>query len=152
MADIKALRSYLVSLGFAVNTSQAAQFSNAIKQAASVVDVASGNIAVNLVKMGAAAVAAIEGMAIAFGAMAEKAARADQEYRLFGERMFMSTQNAKGLKIALDTLGVTLEQAAFDPEIHRRVMALYDFQRGTLNPMMGGDFRATMIQIRDAMM
>lgn len=152
MADIRALRSYLVSLGFSVNTAQAAQFNNTIKTAAQVVNVSTGNMAANFLKLGVTVVGAFEAMGIAVGALIEKTAKADQEYRLFAERMFMSVQSAKTLDITLKTLGVTLEQAAFDPEINRRVRGLRNFQNERLAPMLGPDFAQTMVQVRDAMM
>jgi hypothetical protein len=152
MADVRALRSYLVSLGFSVNTSQAAQFNNAIKTAAQVVNTNTTNIVGNMAKWGIATVGLFEAVGMAVGAMMEKVAKADQQYRLFGERMFMDTKHAKSLQITLKELGVSLEQAAFDPEINRRVKELNLLQQQRLMPMLGSDFPRTMVQLRDAMM
>jgi hypothetical protein len=149
MANVQALRSYLVSLGFAVNTAQAAQFNNAIKTASSVVNTNTTNIVANLTKWGVATVGLFEGVGVAALAMADKVAESDQEYRLFGQRMFMDTQHAKSLKIALDALGQPIERIAFDPELHGRFNQLQALQE-RLQGQLGGDFTRTMIQLRDA--
>lgn len=149
MADIKSLRSYLVSLGFSVNTAQAAQFNNAIQTAAQVVENNTTKITGNILKWQGVVVGMFEAVGASVVATADKIAMADQQYRLFGQRMFMDTQHAKALKITLDTLGLSLAQIAFDPEAHRRADELLKLQ-GRLSPMLGGNFETTMIQIRDA--
>jgi hypothetical protein len=149
MSNVQALRSYLVSLGFTINTAQAAQFNNAIKTASSVVNTNTTNIVANLTKWGVATVGLFEGVGVAALAMADKVAESDQEYRLFGQRMFMDTQHAKSLKIALDALGQPIERIAFDPELHGRFNQLQDLQE-RLQGQLGGDFTRTMIQLRDA--
>jgi hypothetical protein len=90
-----------------------------------------------------------ESIGVATVALADKTATADQSYRLFGQRMYMSMQNAKSLKIALDSLGQPLDAIAFDPELHRRFDELANLQN-RLAPMLGPDFKSTMVQLRDA--
>jgi hypothetical protein len=66
--------------------------------------------------------------------------------------MFMDTKHAKSLQITLKELGVSLEQAAFDPEINRRVKEMNLLQQQRLMPMLGSDFPRTMVQLRSAIM
>jgi hypothetical protein len=64
--------------------------------------------------------------------------------------MFLNTQQARSLKIALDALGQPLEAIAFDPELHGRYEQLRKDQLA-LSAGLGGDFEGTMRQIRDVM-
>ncbi len=104
MPDIKALRSYLVSLGFSVNTAQQSQFNNAIRSAAQVVNAGTKSITGDIMKWQSVVVTMFEAVGLSIVATADKIATTDQEYRLFGQRMFMTTDHAKSLKIALDAL------------------------------------------------
>jgi Transglycosylase SLT domain len=149
MANVQSLRSYLVSLGFSVNTAQAAQFNNAIQTAAQIVNTNTKNMMANLTKLGTVTVGMFEAVGVSVVALADKVATADQSYRLFGQRMYLDTQHAKQLKIALDALGEPLEAIAFDPELHRRYEDLAKLQT-QLQGMLGPDFKQTMIELRNA--
>ena len=92
-----------------------------------------------------------ETVGLSIVATADKIATTDQEYRLFGQRMFMDTQHAKALKIALDALHEPLEAIAFDPELHGRFEELQSLRALLQGPMLGGaSFAVTMRQIRDS--
>jgi hypothetical protein len=148
--DIKSLKSYLVSLGFDANMTQYSKFEKTLNDAKKLVAKSTLEMGTDLAKWGAAA----SGIFIAAsGAIVDtigKIAMADQEYRLFGQRMFLNTQQARSLKIALDALGQPLEAIAFDPELHSRYEQLQKDQK-LLAGGLGGDFEGTMKQIRDVM-
>lgn len=151
MADIKALKSYLVSLGFVVNTAQLNQFNNALKTANQVVTSTTNSMIGAFFSFELKAVGAFVAVSSAVVLSMDKIAMADQEYRLFGQRMFMDTEHARALKIALDALGISLEQAAFDPESHRRLIELIQLQK-VLGGQLGPNFEQTMERIRDVRM
>lgn len=148
--DIKALKSYLVSLGFDANMAQYSKFQSALNNAKSFVKTSSFEMSADLLKWGTAAIGILGAISGAVVGTAVKVATADQDFRLFGQRMFLSTQQARSLKIALDALGQPLEAIAFDPELHARYEQLRKDQIA-LSGGLGGDFEGTMKQIRDVM-
>ena len=148
--DIKSLKSYLVSLGFDVNTAQLGKFNSALNSAKSLVKSSTFEMSNDLLKWGTAATGVLAAISGAVVGTIAKVATADQDFRLFGQRMFLNTQQARSLKIALDALGQPLEAIAFDPELHARYEQLRKDQIA-LSGGLGGDFEGTMKQIRDVM-
>jgi hypothetical protein len=148
MADIKALKSYLVSLGFQVNQTQLTQFNNALKDATRLIETTIIPEMGALASTGVAVAGALVGVGIAAIATADKVAMRDQDFRLWGQTMFMDVQHARSLKIATEALGATLEQIAFDPELHRRFVELQTLQK-TLTGQLGPNFEENMRRIRD---
>lgn len=148
MSDIATLKSYLVDLGFNVNQSQYNKFTSTLKESALAVTKEVEGIAGSLIKWQTSIIgmfAAVSGAVI--GTM-DKVAMADQEYRLFGERMFMDTEHARSMKIALDALGVSLEDVAFDDELNKRYLQLQKDQADMAHAL-GPDFEKNMKSIRD---
>jgi lysozyme len=80
--------------------------------------------------------------------MADKIAMADQAYRLFGLHMYMSKERAQALKLTLDTLGVSLAEATWDPELNERAVRLMRMQEQMMREM-GPDYEQNMRRIRD---
>lgn len=148
MADAKQLKSYLVGLGFKVDAKQYRDFDSALVNAARSVKRETAHIGIDLVKWQIGIVGFFTTVSTAVLGTIAHVAQADQEYRLFGERMFISTQNARSLKIALDALGQPLEAIAFDPELHGRFLQLQKDQK-EMSRGLGGDFETTMRGIRD---
>lgn len=148
MSDIQTLKSYLVGLGFDVNQQQFKKFNSTLADAAKMVNSETGKIASSVLKWEGAIVGMFGTVSAAILGTIDHVITADQEYRLFGERMFMSTQNAKALKIALDALGQPLEAIAFDPELHNRFIQLQHDQKA-LQAGLGGDFETNMVKMRD---
>lgn len=144
----KALKSYLVGLGFKVDAKQYRDFDTALINAARSVKRETSSIGIDLLKWQVGLVGFFTTVSGAVLGTINQVAKADQEYRLFGERMFLSTQNARSLKIALDALGQPLEAIAFDPELNARFKQLQKDQL-QLSHGLGGDFEGTMKQIRD---
>jgi mannosyl-glycoprotein endo-beta-N-acetylglucosaminidase len=149
-SDIKALKSYLVRLGFDANEDQFLKFESKLKQAANLVKSSTFTMGANLLKWQIAVTGMFVGIGTAVVGTIAEVAKADQEYRLFGQRMFLNTQQARSLKIALDALGQPLEAIAFDPELHGRYEQLKKDQ-ALLSAGLGGDYEGTMRQIRDVM-
>lgn len=148
MSDVATLKSYLVTLGFKVDQPSLSQFTSVLKGAADLTHSSVGTIAADIVKWEGAAVGLFTAISGAVITTMDKVAMADQEYRLFGERMFMDTAHAKSLKIALDALGQPLEAIAFDPELHARFVQLQKDQE-KLAAGLGTGYEKTMIGIRD---
>jgi len=140
------LDEYLIRLGAVVDTSGMARFQTALREASTLVDHQATRMAGSFLKAQTEIVggfAAIGGAALG---LADKVAMADQEYRLFGLHMYMTKENARSLKIAMDALGQPLENLTWDPELRGRAQQLIADQRA-MAP--GGDFNAQMRKIRD---
>lgn len=148
MSDIKSLKSYLVQLGFSANMEQFRQFEGTLNTAGALVKTVTASIGGDLIKWQLGILGLFTGVGTAIVGTIDKIAMADQDYRLFGERMFMDTQQAKTLKVALDALGQPLNAVAFDPELHERFVQLQKDQKA-MQAEMPRDFEKTMRQVRD---
>ena len=148
MADITSLKSYLVSLGFQANMEQFRQFEGTLNTAGALVKTVTADIGGDLLKWQFGILGLFTAVGTAIVGTVDKIAMADQDYRLFGERMFMDTQQAKTLKVALDALGQPLNAIAFDPELHERFLQLQKDQK-EMQAEMPADFEKTMRQMRD---
>jgi hypothetical protein len=142
------LRSYLVSLGFAINQPQLQQFNNSLKQAADLVASHAGGMAASVAKMEVAIVTTFTTISAAVIAFADHVASADQQYRLFGLHMFMTKESAQKLKIATDSLGASMGEITWDPELHARALMLFD-DVDRLQKQLGPGFDSAMMTIRD---
>jgi hypothetical protein len=145
---VDTLKSYLVALGFSVDQPQLRKFEQALKDAAGIVESRIGGMAAQAVKFQAAVTGAFVGISGAVVALADHAANADQDFRLMGMRMFMSTEQARKLKIGMDALGASMEEIAWDPEINARFLRLSQLQ-DKLAGGLGPDFERNMRGIRD---
>lgn len=148
MSDITSLRSYLVGLGFSVNTSEFNKFKDVLGLAEKNTDSSVAKIAKDVIKWQGAITGMFFAVSAAIVTTLDKVATADQDYRLFGERMFMDTKHARAMQIAVDALGHSLDEIAFDPELYQRFQLLQKDQ-ANLGAGLGGDFETTMRQIRD---
>lgn len=138
-----------MSLGFDANMGQFhSNFEKPIQQAASLVKKETFGIAADVLKWQGSIVGMFAAISGGVLTAMDKVAMADQQYRLFGERMFMDTAHARNLKIALDALGEPLEAIAFDPELHDRFMQLQMDQKA-MGAGLGGDYEANMKKVRD---
>ena len=117
--DMDYLEEYLVRLGFNVDTSAFAQFSNALRDASSIVDSQYGKMVGKVWQFQGVATGAFFAAGAAAIDIADKVATADQEYRLLALHMYTSLPVARELKIALDALGQPLENIMWDPELAR---------------------------------
>lgn len=142
------IESYLVSLGFSVKQPELDKFNNAIAEAGKAVEKHTSGIVGDLFKMQFALTSAFLAVGAGVVAMVDKVAMADQSYRLMGLQMFMSKNAAQSMDISLKALGATIDQVAWDPELHERFIQLQHDQRAMMESL-GPDFEKNMRQIRD---
>lgn len=140
------LDEYLIRLGSTVDQTGMRNFQNALRDAATLVDHESIRMAGSFLKAQTEIVGGFLAIGGAALGLVDKVAMADQEYRLFALHMFMSKDAARALKVSLDALGVSLEDATWDPELRARTAQLIADQKA-MAP--GGDFDAQMKKIRD---
>jgi hypothetical protein len=146
--DLEVLKSYLVSLGFQVNNPELRKFEMGLKDASAAVERNTGGVIRDLLKWQLAATGALVGVSTAVIGMAEQVADADQKYRLLGLHMFMNTAQARKLSMSLDALGVSMEDAIWDPEIRARMIEMGVLQ-DKLTAQLGVNFEANMRRVRD---
>jgi hypothetical protein len=151
MSDIKALKSYLVSLGFNVNQSQLNAFNNALVSASDWVAKFTKNAGMEILKWEGIAVSAFASVGAAAVLAADKIASKDQDYRLWGETMFMTASHARVLKQATDALGYSMGQIAMDPELFARAKELVPLIQ-QLERQQGPNVEHNLQMIRSARM
>lgn len=146
--EADAIRSYLVGLGFVVDNPSFSAWKGQLKASENLVKGATSGILLDFLKWQIAITGVFTGVTAAILGAADKASSAETEYRLMGERMFMTTEQAKRMKIALDALGQPLEAVAWDPELHQRYVQLIRDQE-RLQTMLGPDYARQMRAVRD---
>lgn len=98
-----------------------------------------------------ASISALAAIGIGLVSLADKTAMTDQSYRLMGMRMLMTKDSARAMQMALDELGATIDEVAFDPELNQRFQYLYE-QNIRLGKQLGGDYDKIQRNIRDIRM
>lgn len=137
---------YLIKLGASVDNSGMNRFHQALREATVVADSSAASIAGAFFKAQTEVVSGFAAIGTAALGMVDKVAMADQSYRLFALHMYMSKENARGLKVAMDALDASLEDMTWDKELRERTHQLLVDQR-VMAP--NGDFDAQMRKIRD---
>lgn len=148
MAELDTLKSYLISLGFAVDIASYRKMNQLLDQQKKMVMNSTGVMSNSYVKAGKT----IAGVLVAVGAatvtLMDKVAKADLGYDLFGMKMYMTADAAKKVKIAVDALGYSMDEIAWNPELKKRFDQLIELQGG-LQKKLGPDYKQAMREIRD---
>jgi hypothetical protein len=142
------IESYLVKLGFEISQPELNKFKGALKEAGTAAEHHTSGIISQFIKWQGAIVGAFASIGIATVGMMDKVADADLGFKLTAQRMFLSVDAARSLTIATKALGHSLEDIAWNPELHGRFAELWDEQRR----LMGGsspDGEQTLQRIRD---
>lgn len=142
------IESYLVSLGFQVDQPELAKFKRALKDAGDTAEKHTSGIIGQFVKWQGAIVGAFSAVGLATIGMMDKVADADLGFKLTAQRMFLSVDAARSLTIATKALGHSLEDIAWNPELHQRFTELWAEQK----QLLGGspaDSEQTLQRIRD---
>jgi hypothetical protein len=142
------ITSYLVKIGFEPDNTSYRKFSGALIQAEHDVAMHTTGIARRVIEVQGAITGAFLGISASILGVVDKTAMADQGYRLMGLRMMMTTESARKLDIITKTLGASLEEVIWDPELHQRANVLSaDMDRMT--KQLGPGFEGSMRSIRD---
>jgi hypothetical protein len=144
MANI--IEEYLVKLGFSTDVPGYDKFQKSLNDAGSFVINNSTGMIRAVAQFETAAIAGFAAVGGAVIALADKAAMADQNYRLLALHMYTSVPVARQLKVALDALGAPLEDIMYDPELARRFKELVELQQRVALPE---DFEKNMEKVRD---
>lgn len=122
--DLNTIKEYLVGLGFKVDSASYAKFEQTLKNVSKLAEEHTTKMSKAYVKGAAVVVSALASITTATLALMERTAQADLNYQVFATRMFMATEQARRLKIALDALGRPLEEIMWNPELRERFKEL----------------------------
>ena len=146
MPDI--LKEYLIRLGAQVDSRAMAKFQGTLDLASRSVADHVGGMAATVAKASFGIVGAFTSISAAVVGVAESAAMADQSYRLMGRRMLMTKDSAMKLDLVTKTLGASLAEIRWDPELSFRMRALIPII-DKLQHGLGPNFEKNMVGIRD---
>jgi hypothetical protein len=125
----KTIEEYLVSLGFEIDNPAYQRYQQAlqrIEQSAGKTDGVLGKLGKTAFGISGALAAAVSGAVM----LVKKIADADQQYRLYARRRYMSFEEGKRQMIAMQALGNPDEDLMFfDPELRSRFRRMVDLQK-----------------------
>jgi len=129
MADIDVIKQYLVRLGFSTDAPALEKFDHALRKAGQAVERVTSGMAKQAAVAGTEVIASLTGIAGAALGLMTNVADADLSFQMFARRMFINTDAARHMKIALDALGVSAEDVIWGPpELAQRYRALEQLQ------------------------
>lgn len=120
MSDVDTLKSYLISLGFKTDIASYNKAKEVVDNLASRVKFSATEMTTNYVKAGVAVVSALNGITVSVASLLDQVAQADLGYQKFALQMYMTDEKAKRLKVTTDALGESLNDIAWNKELHGR--------------------------------
>jgi hypothetical protein len=147
-AGMNVIESYLVKLGSSIDVGSFNKFQSTLTQANNQVASMTSGAVKDFIKLEGAILGTFTAIGGGLITMADHAAMADQSYRLLGMRMLMSKDAARSMQMALDTLGITLDEATYDEESNKRFIDLMERNR-KMGEALGPLFDKDMRGIRD---
>jgi hypothetical protein len=146
--SVDVIKSYLVSLGFDYDQPGLVKFEGAMKTAEHAVTSSVGGILGDFLKFQVGATGALAAVGFGVVGFIDKLAMSDQQMRLFALRSFMTLGQARSVQMALSTLGASIEDVAWDKELHARFEILIADQQ-KLSAMLGPQYEKQMRDVRD---
>lgn len=128
------IKDYLVSLGFSVDMNQFNRANKAINDLGKTIESQTAGMSKNFAIASTAIVGALVSVATATAGVIERVATLDMEYQKLGLHMWVSTQQAKEMKLALDAMGQSAEDVAWIPELRAQYNALVNQGREMQTP------------------
>jgi hypothetical protein len=142
------LEEYLIRLGFETSQPELNKFKSALKEANAAAEHHTSGIVQQFVKWQGAIVGAFAAVGIATVGMMDKVADADLGFKISAQKMFLSVDAARALTIANKALGHSLEDIAWNPELHQRFEQLWQEQKQLLGSSPA-NAEQTLQRIRD---
>jgi hypothetical protein len=111
------IKEYLVSLGFNVDLASYADFNKALDMSETAIQ-SFGSTAISTFLTASAAFASfVASVVVGMSKLVEETADADLEFSKFARQMLTTKENAKSVQMALDALGVSMEDLWLSPEL-----------------------------------
>lgn len=136
MEDV--IKSYLVALGFKVDSSSFGKMQETLRKLDHSVGRTTSGIALGFGKAGAAAASGIMSIGAATVDLMNKVAEADLNYQKFAMRMYMAKDAAQQFKIVTDSMGESINDIAWMPELNKRYQQLMKEAKGMSTPEDAG--------------
>ncbi len=150
MAD-NILDSYFVKVAALPDASSFLKLGNTLKDTELSIGGLTTKAVVSLAKFETASLGVFSAIGVGLISLADKTAMTDQSYRLMGLRFLMTKSSARSMQLALDELGATIDEVAYDPELNKRFQFLYEYNQ-KLGKTLGTNFDRNMQSIRDLRM
>jgi hypothetical protein len=142
------IEEYLVKLGFETDDPSIRKFQGILAEAEHVVSSRSTGMSKSILEAQGAIFGAFTSISAAIIGTVDKAAMADQSYRLLGLRMLMTTESARKMDLITKALGADLPTIVWDKELHQRAVDMGE-RIDKMTSMLGPGFEKSMKSIRD---
>jgi Transglycosylase SLT domain len=142
------IQTYLVDVKYRVDSKEMKKFQAALDSGASTVEKSLGSIQGTIAKFGALVVGTYAAIGYAVYKISTKVAESELNFQLLGMRMFMNTTAAKEMSIAMEALGHTMDEIAWNPELQRRFLEMIEVQE-RLRKNLGMSYQEDMLRMRD---
>jgi hypothetical protein len=139
------IKEYLISLGFRVNSNEFDRATRAVSDLGRTVNQQSSAMSKSFSAAAAAMTTALVSITSATVGMLTQVAKADMEYQKLALHMYTTKETAKELKTVLDTMGESMEDVAWIPELRQQYMALMGQARQMNTP---GDAEGQLKSVR----
>ena len=133
------LESYFIKVGALPDASSFTALGKQLVKTGLSVATFSETAVKDILKLDIVVTAAFGAMGLGLVELANKTAMADQSYRLLGLRMLMTKESARAMQLALDELGATIDEVAYDQELNKRFHFLYE-QNLKMGRLLGENF------------
>lgn len=124
MSKAQTIKSYLIGLGFEVDTDVYKKFMGTIKSVDDKVKESTSLMSSSWVKSGAIVTGAMLTIVASTVKLLDSLAKADLGYQKFAMHMFMAKDQAKQFKIVTDAMGESIEDIRWIPELQKKFAAL----------------------------
>jgi len=124
MSEADTIKSYLISLGFKIDTEVYKKFMDSIKNLDDKMGKTTSLMSSSWVKSGAIVVGAMLTIIATTAKLLQSLAQADLGYEKFAMHMFMAKNQAKQFKIVTDAMGESIENMRWIPELQKKFTEL----------------------------
>jgi Transglycosylase SLT domain len=142
------IQTYLVDVKYRVDNKELRKFQSALDDGAKSVEKSLGSIQGAIAKFGVLVIGAYAAVGYAAYKISTQVAESELNFQLLGMRMFMSTTAAKEMTIALEALGHTMDEVAWNKELQGRFVEMIEVQE-RLRKNLGLSYYEDMKRIRD---
>lgn len=136
---LETIKSYLVSLGFAVNDSEFNKVNSALNDFNKNVVATTNGMIKSFAIAGTEVVGSLTAITGATAALIKQTAELDMGYQKFALRMWMTNDSAKDLQVTLRAMGESVEDVAWIPELRQQYFQLLNYGNQMKTPGDAGE-------------
>lgn len=136
---LETIKSYLVSLGFAVNDQEFNKVQSTMNNLDKTITGVTSGMAKQFAVASTEIVSALTAVSAATGALIKNTADADMGYQKFALSMWMTKDSAKNLQVTLKAMGESVEDIAWIPELRQQYFELINLGNQMKTPGDAGE-------------